>query len=259
MHTASDFLHKTPPPWLEIVRAGAYSAPKGKSFPSHVDAFWEIHYYRSGHIESVIGDDCIEVHPGMATIVPPRTPHGENAWTAYANYFVFINVPASVALPRVIFDDSDQSLMHVCAACAREFKSHTDPYQDVMLRTLASQLTVLLERVCRNQQCSDAERLVRSVEQLFEENYASPMMVQDVAREMGVSPSHVRAQFKLHRGETPMDCLQRIRLRHALAWLRTSNMTLEAIAHACGYDSASHLSRYVKRTTGKTPGDLRKA
>jgi transcriptional regulator GlxA family with amidase domain len=52
--------------------------------------------------------------------------------------------------------------------------------------------------------------------------------------------------------------LQEIRVRHALNLLRTSDITIEAVALQCGYDSASHLSRHIKRATGKTPGSLRR-
>jgi AraC-like DNA-binding protein len=42
-------------------------------------------------------------------------------------------------------------------------------------------------------------------------------------------------------------------VRHALNLLRTSDITIEAVALQCGYDSASHLSRHIKRATGKAP------
>jgi AraC-like DNA-binding protein/quercetin dioxygenase-like cupin family protein len=258
MHISPHLFHETPQTLVQIVRAGAYFAPKGKDYPLHTNEFWELHYYRAGNVKSIVDGERIEVHPGMAVLVPPGVIHGEEALTAYANYYVLINIPDDASVPRVIYDDPGQSLLCVCAACVRELRLHSDPYQAVMLQALALQLTVLLTRIHHNNSLSNAERLVRSVEQYFEENFASSVTVEHVAREMNVSASYLRKLFKSHRDETPKDCLQRIRLRHALAWLRTSDLTLEAIADACGYDSASHLSRHVRQALGKSPGHVRK-
>ena len=54
-----------------------------------------------------------------------------------------------------------------------------------------------------------------------------------------------------------MDYLQALRVRSALGMLRNGDAGLETIADACGYDSASHLSRHIKRATGVSPGALR--
>lgn len=256
MHVELEFLHKTQFPLLRLIRAGAYFAPKGKDYPLHENAHWEIHCYRLGHITSIIADEHYEVQPGMVTIVPPETPHGEIARTAYANYFVFVEVPPNTCLPRVVFDDAHQSLLQVCAACVRECNADA-PHHQMMVDALSVQLSILLYRAYQNQQCSDDERLVRSAEQFFRERFASHLRIKDVAREMGVSTSYLRMQFKRLRGETPLDCLHRIRLEQALHRLRTSDLTLDIIADMCGYDSASHLSRHIKRATGKTPGMFR--
>ena len=47
-------------------------------------------------------------------------------------------------------------------------------------------------------------------------------------------------------------------MRRAVSLLHSSTLTLEAIASMCAYDSASHLSRMVKRAAGKSPGALRR-
>ena len=258
MHVSSRSLYETFNHLVKIIRAGMYSAPKGKDFPLHTHEFCELHYYLTGHIKIHVNGKPIEVHPGMAVLVPPKVVHGEEALTAYANYYMLIGLPSDLQVPHIVYDDSEQSLMGVCAACSRELRLQPDPYQQEMLHALATQLTILLRRAYLNSQLDDVERLLRSVEQYFEKNFAAPITVEQVASELNVSVSHLRRLFKRHRSETPRECLQRVRLRQALAQLYTSNLTLEAIADACGYDSASHLSRHVRQALGKSPGELRK-
>lgn len=241
-----------------ILSAGGYSAPKGKDFPLHIHTVWELHYYRAGHIECVIADLSCESQPGMATLVPPRTAHGENAWTDYANYYIHIAAPISTAWPLVIFDDAEQSLMQVCVACVREARLAESDERETMLDALSVQLNILIKRACHQQLCVDeTEEIVRMAEHILQEQHATPLTIKQVASEIGVSPSHLREQFKRLRGTTPMHRLQELRLQQALWWLRNSNLTLESIASTCGYDSASHLSRHVKRATAKSPGKLR--
>ena len=264
MHDEKVFLHKTPqvveqPP--RIVLAGAYFAFKGKDFPPHRDAVWELHYYRQGHIQCLVGDEAFESQPGMMTMVPPHMLHSEIAWTDYANFFIHIDAPVECEFPRVLFDDIDQSMMHVCAAIVREQRLIDSPERQTMLEALSAQLLILLWRNCINGRavdCADnATNLVRRAESILNERYSSSITIEEVADEVGVSTSYLREQFRAIRGITPMSYLQQTRLRHALSWLRHSNRTLESVATACGYDSASHLSRHVKRATGKSPGAIR--
>ena len=279
MHVSSDLLHKTPQLMrtpelipesffrhgqssperrLRVLYAGPYFASKGMDFPLHMHTVWELHYYRAGYIDSLIQDERVPVRPGLMTLIPPNTVHGERACTDYANYFIHIDAPKGMQLPRLLADDADQSLLAVCAAIVREMANPRLTERDAMLDALSIQLGVLLQRASAQPATStSAEQLVRQVELILEERYATSLCIKEVANEIGVSPSHLRAQFKRLRGITPMDRLQEIRLQRALSWLRHSNLTLEAIAHTCGYDSASHLSRNVKRATGCSPGTLR--
>ncbi len=267
MHDEKVFLHKTPQilsPLLDspprIVVAGAYYAPKGRDFPPHRDTVWELHYYRQGHIECVIDGDRYKSQPGMMTLVPPNTLHGEIAWTDYANFYIHIDAPIDYGFPRVMFDDADESVMHVCAAIVREQKMPESPEKQLMLNILSMQLQVLLPRLRCNRQhehgCNTVD-LVRRVAAILDERYSTSITIEQIASEIGISKSYLREQFKAVRGMTPIAYLHETRLRHALALLRNTNRTLESVAISCGYDSASHLSRHVKRFMGKSPGALR--
>jgi transcriptional regulator GlxA family with amidase domain len=54
-----------------------------------------------------------------------------------------------------------------------------------------------------------------------------------------------------------MSTLQTFRIQRALALISQTDLSLENIAQMSGYDSASHMSRYIKRSTGKSPGAFR--
>jgi AraC-like DNA-binding protein len=129
--------------------------------------------------------------------------------------------------------------------------------REEMTALLLEQLDILLRRAREQVHLSEIERLVGEAERLLQRRSSGPVTIQQIAGELGVSSSSLRAQFVRLRGQTPSAHLQSVRVQHALALLRNSSAPLQAIAHACGYDSASHLSRHVKRATGTSPGALR--
>jgi transcriptional regulator GlxA family with amidase domain len=117
-----------------------------------------------------------------------------------------------------------------------------------------------MERAYRQQHrpLTPREALVREAERIMEESFGERNIgVEQVARLAGVSVSTLRAAFAEVRQCPPRETLARVRLRHALTFLRTSDLTLDATARLCGFDSASHLSRRVKESTGVSPGRLR--
>ena len=256
MHNSPQVLHKTPHMPIRLHAAGPYEAPQGRHFPPHRDAAWEIIYYRAGHIQGQVGNEIYQSEPGLLVTIPPGVIHSETAHTAYANFWIQINVPEPPSWPRRCYDDETHILGQVCSAIVREYSLQTSE-RESMLAALLTQIDIYLRRAHERCQLPAAERLVHQVEQILEERYATPISIASVAKEIGVSPSHLRAQFARLRGQTPMAYLHALRVQQALRLIRTSTLTLEIIAGFCGFDSASHLSRHVKRTTGKSPGAFR--
>jgi len=256
MHETPRMMHETPPDGPRVLSVGAYEASQGQHFPPHQHPTWEITYYRAGRIRCVMGADVYDVDPGAVLVNPPATVHAEWADTAYANYYVVVAAPVDHPWPRRCHDDDERTLGHLCGALAREWGGCA-PERDRMLAALLTQLDVRLRRAHERPLLASAERLVCDAERLIEQRFSGAIRIADIAHELGASPSALRAHFARLRGHTPRAHLQAIRVRHARALLRTSDLPLDAVAALCGYDSASHLSRHVKRTTGKSPGMLR--
>ena len=241
---------------LQLVGAGQYEAECGHDFPLHVHTTWEIVLYRAGSIQTVVGTESYATASGMIVATPPGVPHAEYALTSYANYYLGIQAPVHTPWPRTCMDDADQQLAHVCRSLVIEWNAQrTD--RVTMLNLLLQQLDLLLRRAAGTPHPSISEKLVTNAERYMQEQYHRPLSIGEIAAELGVSPSTLRLHFVRVRGDTPMVALQRLRAQRACELLRTSDLTLEAIARVCGYDSASHLSRQIKKFTGARPGMLR--
>ncbi len=65
-------------------------------------------------------------------------------------------------------------------------------------------------------------------------------------------------RFQAAYGETPLDFVQRVRLRHAATLLRTTALPIKVIAAAVGFASRSHFSRAVHAAYGIEPRGYRR-
>jgi AraC-like DNA-binding protein len=241
---------------ISILGAGALKAPKGKNFPVHQHYEWEIVYYRAGFIDCPIGNEVFKTRPGLVLLTPPGIPHAEVALTDYANYWLNLKVSGSPGWPRFCFDDLEHNLERLFRAIVQEWHGQA-PGRAEMLELLSKQLGLALYRAFSTAQISEGEKMVGVAARLIEQQYTTPLTITKIAGQLGVSPAYLRLLFARHRGNNPLAYLQTLRLQHALQLISSSSLTLEAVARLSGYDSASHLSRHVKRETGKNPGEFR--
>jgi len=92
----------------------------------------------------------------------------------------------------------------------------------------------------------------------YTEHLSSAPSVKEVADAIHISPSHLRRLFWQGRRTSPKAQFQRIRLEKAKELMSRSTFTLEEIARACGYASASHFCREHKTAYNFTPTTWRK-
>jgi AraC-like DNA-binding protein len=246
MHKEGEIMHISPEPSVIFLAGGRYSAKQGQSFPPHHHPMWELVYYRTGSISAPVGD----------LITPPDTLHAEIADTSYSNFYVQLNAPKTIGWPVVAYDDSALRLSRLFDAITRELNGGRE-HSDLLLQGYAVELVVLLRRVGDYLLASPAEKLVSRAELMIEERLGTRLKVADIATELNCSKSSLRAHFTELRATTPRDYLQTVRQKRALGLIRSSDQTLETVARLCGYDSVSHLSRHIKKTTGVSPGRLR--
>jgi AraC-like DNA-binding protein len=235
---------------------GTWSAARGQHAPPHRHAGWKVTYYRTGRIDSLIDGVRHSVGPGDVLVLPPHALHEEIAHTAYSDYYLVVDGPADRPWPARCHGEAAHDVGWLLARILREV-STLDADGPPMTPALLDLLDATLRRANPLDHPSPGQRIVRAVEQLFEEDYASGITVASAARQVGASTSSLRHHFSVQRGISPQEALHQVRLRHALTLLRSSDLTLGAIAERCGFDSASHLSRRVKAATGSSPGRLR--
>jgi AraC family transcriptional regulator len=74
-----------------------------------------------------------------------------------------------------------------------------------------------------------------------------------LAAEAGLSPYHFARAFKRSVGSSPHRYVLRRRIERAKYHLAAGELSLAAVALACGFGSQSHFTARFRATTGLTP------
>jgi len=87
----------------------------------------------------------------------------------------------------------------------------------------------------------------------------SDLTVEEIARRVGLPTRQFIQEFRKHYHDTPAQYLHKHRVQKAVLLLQGNpDITLEHIAHRCGYKDRSSLHRQFKKYMGISPGEYRK-
>lgn len=240
----------------EFVWINTYQAPAGRDAGPHRYAMWKLTLYRQGSIDTMVGSKRFHVERGSLLVIPPSIDHSEQARTAYSSVYLLATAPATWPWPELT-TDHDGTLANLFDRLYREHWA-PDTHSAAMISALLTEVDITLRRAAGGQSTTAAQLVVRTAERIFMERYSRQIRIDQIARELELSESTLRAYFQAELGVSPRERLRHIRLQHAISLLRTSNLTVESVAARCGYHSASHLSRHLKQSHGLAPSEIRR-
>ncbi len=253
MHTSIPGLHGSP---IRFLAGGGFTAPPRRDTPPHRHTAWELVYYRRGRPRFVVDGVATQARPGVVWLTPPGLVHAEIAGNGFMNWYICFDAPPDQPWPTQTQDDAAGSIERLCAAIVSELAS-TGTDRDAMLAFLAGELDLRLRRAATRGSANPGLALVTEAEALSDQGHDAPLRLTALAKRLGVAASTLRVAFNQHRGEPPAIALRRRRIRRAVDLLTRTDLTLDAIADQCGFDSASHLSRWIRLEHGCPPGSLR--
>lgn len=103
-----------------------------------------------------------------------------------------------------------------------------------------------------------ANAVITQVVTYINDNLASDLSLNALAKRYSFSPTHFHKYFKSATGKTLREYVEHQRITKAINQLVTTNMTLTQIAYECGFSSQAYFSFAFKRSTGKTPREYAK-
>ncbi len=221
-------------------------------------ADWLRHQWRSGRI---VGGLCSGAYAlAKAGILEGRkfTLHWENL-PPFAETF-----PHLTPLDQLYCIDGR---IMTCAGGA----AATDLFIDIVARNHGPQLADAVLRMCLHgpQRPADLRQrmsvsstigarnpLLVSVIETFEKNIETPVDLEAIADDLGVSLRQIQRLFKLYVGISPKQYLMNLRLERARALLTETEMTIVDISASCGFEASNTFSKAFRRMYGVSPSGL---
>ncbi len=211
-----------------------------------------------------------ELSPGTALLFAPcsyvhyfyREPHYNDDWIHFElqagdeNLLQQISLPVNqpLALPRM-----DALTEYSRLVVAEKLSSHpygpavVDSLMHALLYSIANQLHA------RSSPRKDS-RYFTVLNDIRTRLINSPFQTysgEELAAEAGISVSHFLHLYKEFFGTTYKQDMIAARIRLARYYLRTSDLSVDALALSCGYESGTHFMRQFKQATGMTPSQYR--
>ena len=88
---------------------------------------------------------------------------------------------------------------------------------------------------------------------------SAPWSLEQLARKVGISRSSFAERFRDLVGESPMRYLTAWRMQQAVDLLTQGDLSVSAVAEACGYQSEVAFRKAFRSVVGKTPGEVRQS
>lgn len=164
--------------------------------------------------------------------------------------------------PQQLADTPHFSDADLCAAGAilRDALASDDVVSGVMFEAMSRVFLVKLLQKYGQQRSEDlalsrkfSAAHYKRVLSYIRANLDRTIVVDDLASEAGMSPSHFSRVFKDTVGETPMQYVLAYRVEQAMVMMKDKDRPLGDIALACGFADQAHFSRSFKQVTGQTP------
>jgi AraC-like DNA-binding protein len=100
-------------------------------------------------------------------------------------------------------------------------------------------------------------KLLRRVRDRMDRDYAQPLNVEALARDVNMSAGHLSRQFKLAYGESPYSYLMTRRIERAMALLRRGDLSVTEVCFAVGCSSLGTFSTRFTELVGMPPSVYR--
>jgi len=126
-----------------------------------------------------------------------------------------------------------------------------------LLATFAEQFSKHAEKLATISENSEPVPITRARD-FIEANLTEPLTLGLVARQSGVSESHLCRLFKEHVALTLTDYINRRRIEWAKEELLKTDTRISEIAFQVGYQSLSQFNRTFARVTGRSPSTFRR-
>jgi len=149
----------------------------------------------------------------------------------------------------------------------RSFEEESKYYygsNPLMLQSISTQIVIQVLRETGNDQGLegkgqpvDHNYIKRAMEYMYT-YYNANIKIEDICKQIHLSPYYFIRMFKEGTGQTPHDFLRSVRVKKAEEMLKRGDYSIEEVAGLCGFLNTGHLSKSFKQVMGVPPSEYRR-
>ncbi|OGF44522.1 MAG: hypothetical protein A2452_12840 [Candidatus Firestonebacteria bacterium RIFOXYC2_FULL_39_67] len=225
-----------------IIRGNALCVPKNTRYPKSANAFLK-------YITSMKVSRQFEIDGGWP--FPAKTAFWEDKEILKAKPFYagakfllknYKNPYADINNFDIIFNLAKNNITKVM----REEKEPAE-----MLEHLSKEISLL------SKHHKTYSKVVENIMSCIKENYDKVMSLENIAKEVRLSPSHVGKVFKMETGSTIFDYVVKVKMDKAKEFLSDIRYNIGEVAAKTGYTDTKYFAKLFKKQTGHTPSEYR--
>ncbi|MDO5423147.1 MAG: response regulator [Eubacteriales bacterium] len=109
----------------------------------------------------------------------------------------------------------------------------------------------------RDQKEEQSDSIVKKAEAYIQEHFDKDISLDEVSREVNISPYYFSKIFKEESGENFIEYLTRIRIEKAKEMLENPSLSIKEVSAMSGYSDPNYFSRLFKKQTDMTPREYK--
>lgn len=252
---------------IRIINIGFSHNQPNYSYGYDRREYYILHYIIDGCGTYTVNGETYELGENDGFIVPPDTTviyraDIKNPWTVYwvgfhgkkAEYYLS---RINVKLSRPVFHFSEKPLLTDCMEkLYAEIQSSAISFE-LILGYFYQLIGYIQKGTIEDQTPYEPVYYYKSALRFIEHNLRLPLKVQDLAEDIGLSPSHTYRIIKKESGLSPHELIEQMKMKKACEMLEKTNISIHEISLLLGYEYVSHFFHVFKKVVGMTPGGYR--
>jgi AraC-like DNA-binding protein len=209
------------------------------------------------------------VIPGTALLILPGVKHrtqpsSEVSWYEYwvgfkGQFFDNLVRENIFSEEKVIFNMGlNNNLVLIYEEIFDEISSQRPLYQFKACSKILALITEVLTHDRRKGQSDYNHQIVEKAKYFMHENIFGDLNISDIARQTGVSISHLIEIFKTYTSMTPYQYYIHIKILKAKSLLEQTSVSVKELAYKMGFEDQYYFQRLFKNKSGFTPSKWRK-
>lgn len=242
-------------------------------FTGETHQYWELTYVDGGSLETTIDDVTHRLDAFDLVISAPGQFHSQHVTSkkpcTYLTIIFELDIQSHPILANRVFKYNYQ-IRDILNEFIRQTNSDTFDItlKDVLighLTTLLAKLSIShlespIKRANKSPQHRNFEnKMLANITKFMEQNIYSPLMIEDICRQFGISRTTLQNLFQSELNISPKLYINNLRLDMSKILLRESKYTVSEISSSLGFSSIQYFSKKFKNRFKISPREYAKS